>query len=109
MGAAAGRRTSRDWATYCLDRLSLVPSGLEERLSIDRFWWAMRTRAGGRWRLCRHFLGVYLRLLFVPNAHDYARFRFPRPLRFCYYLLKPVRIAMDYLGRPGSKRMVQAA
>jgi Uncharacterised nucleotidyltransferase len=49
---------------------------------------------GPRWRAGA---ALVLRRAFVPNEADWQRVRLPRPLYFLYYLIRPIRLAVERL------------
>jgi hypothetical protein len=57
-----------------------------------RFYRRVRERAWDGWRFC-------LSMIFSPTVADWTRLRVPAPLSFFYYMFRPVRLLIKYVGR----------
>jgi len=77
-------RQNDDCSRYLDDR-SRYLEVLRYRLAFAKGW---RWRAGA---------ALVLRRAFVPNEADWHRVRLPRPLYFLYYLIRPIRLAVERL------------
>lgn len=77
-------RQNDDRSRYLDDR-SRYLEVLRYRLAFAKGW---RWRAGA---------ALVLRRAFVPNEADWHRVRLPRPLYFLYYLIRPIRLAVERL------------
>ena len=90
------RRAGR-LAVRIAERLFCRTRGLHDKFERDRLLTAMHDRTWNRVKYAHHLFRAYLRQVLTPNEHDYRRLRLPRYLSFCHYLLKPFRLAGDYL------------